>query len=60
LSEADAAVRTLRDPATIRARCASIAAFVAAGGSEHFTLDRSKLDAVAQRIATLTRCASPT
>jgi len=59
LSEADAAVRTLRDPATIRARCASIAAFVAAGGSEHFTLDRSKLDAVAQRIAALTRSRFP-
>ena len=55
----DAAVRTLRDPATIRARCAAIAAHVDAGRSEHFTLDRSKLDAVAQRIATLTRSRFP-
>ena len=51
LSELDAAVRTLRDPATIRARCAAITAFVDAGRSEHFRLDRSKLDAVAERIA---------
>lgn len=55
----DAAVRTLRDPATIRARCGAIAAFVAAGHSEHFTTDRTKLDAVAQRIATLTRTRFP-
>jgi len=59
LSEIDAAVRTLRDPATIRARCAAIAAFVGAGRSEHFLLDRSQLDAVAQRIATLTRSRFP-
>ena len=55
MSELDSAVRTLRDPATIRARCAAIAAFVDEGRSEHFRLDRSKLAAVAERIATLTR-----
>ncbi|WP_298833823.1 URC4/urg3 family protein [uncultured Piscinibacter sp.] len=55
----DAAVRTLRDPATIRARCGAITAHVAAGRSEHFTLDRTKLDEVAQRIAALTRARFP-
>ena len=59
LSELDAAVRTLRDPATIRARCAAITAFVDAGRSGHFTLDRTKLDAVAERIAALTRARFP-
>lgn len=51
----DAAVRTLRDPATIRVRCQAIAAQVRADHSPHFTLDETRLDAVAQRIATLTR-----
>jgi hypothetical protein len=55
----DAAVRTLRDPATIRARCHAITDHVAAGRSEHFTLERSKLDAVAQRIAAITRSRFP-
>ena len=59
LSELDAAVRMLREPATIRARCAAITAFVDAGRSEHFSLDRSKLDAVAERIAALTRARFP-
>ena len=59
MSEIDAAVRTLRDPATIRARCEAIAAFVGEGRSQHFTLGRSKLDAVAQRIATPTRSRFP-
>jgi hypothetical protein len=55
----DAAVRTLRDPATIRARCRAITAFVDAGRSAHFTLERAQLDAVAQRIAALTRSRFP-
>jgi len=55
----DAAVRTLRDPATIRARCAAITAHVADGRSAHFALDRTKLGAVADRIATLTRTRFP-
>ena len=59
MSELDAAVRTLREPATIRARCAAITAFVDAGRSQHFTLDRTKLDAVAERIAALTRARFP-
>ena len=57
LSEADvaAAVRVLRDPATIRARCGAITAAVAAGHSPHFTIDRSRLQPVAERVAALTR-----
>ncbi len=48
-------VATLRDPATIRQRCANVTAAVAAGASAHFTLDRARLDAVADRVAALTR-----
>jgi hypothetical protein len=48
-------VRVLRSPATIRERSASIAAAVSAGRSEHFTVDRSALPAVAQRVTRLTR-----
>ncbi len=55
MSERDLAVHTLRDPATIRSRCAAIAAAVDAGRSEHFRIDRTQLDAVAQRVAALTR-----
>jgi len=53
------AVALLRSPATIRTRCAAIADAVQAGRSEHFRLDRSRLDAVAQRVATLTRARFP-
>lgn len=49
------AVQLLRAPATIRARCAAVATAVGAGHSEHFTLDRARLDEVAQRVAALTR-----
>jgi hypothetical protein len=54
------ALRVLRDPATIRRRCAAVTAFVGAGDSAHFTLDRSHLDNAAQRVATLTRQRFPT
>src|SRR6185503_9015841 len=54
------AVRRLRSPATIRQRCGAITEMVARGDSEHFTLDRSQLPAVAQRVATLTRARFPT
>jgi hypothetical protein len=54
------AVRRLRAPATIRQRCAAITAMVARGDSAHFTLDRSEMTAVAQRVATLTRARFPT
>jgi hypothetical protein len=49
------AIVTLRDPATIRRRCANVTAAVAAGASACFTLDRTRLDAVADRVAALTR-----
>lgn len=45
----------LRAPATIRARCGTLAARAEAGDSRHFTLDRTKLPAVADRVAALTR-----
>jgi hypothetical protein len=54
-AEIDAAVRTLRDPATIRERCAAITGHVSEGHSGHFKLHRSRLDEVAQRVAALTR-----
>jgi len=49
------AVATLRDAATIRERCGHIAQAVAAGDSEHFTLDPSRLPVVAERVAALAR-----
>jgi hypothetical protein len=58
LSEAaalQAAVRTLRDPATIRERCRAVATAVENDASTHFRLHRAKLPAVAERVATLTR-----
>ena len=45
----------LREPATIRARCAAITRAVEEGRSGHFTVDRSALPALAQRVARLTR-----
>ncbi len=44
----------LHDPGTIRARCAAIVRSVEAGVSPSFTLDRSRLPAVAERVAALT------
>ncbi|KPF44006.1 uracil phosphoribosyltransferase [beta proteobacterium AAP121] len=44
----------LRDPGTIRARCAAVLRSVEAEVSEHFRLDRSRLPAVAERVAALT------
>jgi len=49
------ALRLLRAPATIRTRCAAIAAAVSGGDSAHFTIDRSRLPAVSKRVADLTR-----
>jgi hypothetical protein len=49
------AARVLRAPATIRERSALIAAAVSAGRSEHFTVDRACLPAVAERVARVTR-----
>ena len=44
----------LNDPTTIRVRCAAILAAVERGVSMHFTLDRSALPALADRVAALT------
>jgi hypothetical protein len=49
------ALRVLRSPATVRERSALIAAAVSAGRSEHFEIDRGALDAVAARVARVTR-----
>lgn len=49
----------LRNPATIRERCANITRAVDAGESGHFRLDRSRLAAVAQRVAGVTRARFP-
>lgn len=54
-----AAVQQLRQAATIRERCANIARAVEAGRSQHFTLDARRLDAVADRVAALTRSRFP-
>jgi len=54
------AVRRLRSPSTIRQRCAAITEAVACGESPHFTLQRDRLDDVAERVATLTRSRFPT
>jgi hypothetical protein len=43
----------LHDPATIRARCAAILRAVESNVSEHFTIDRSHLAVVAERVAAL-------
>lgn len=45
----------LRDPATIRARCAAVTRAVDEGRSGWFKIDRSALPAVARDVATLTR-----
>ena len=55
MPELDGGVALLRDPATIRARCANITRAVEAGASAHFRLECGRLDAVAQRVAALTR-----
>jgi hypothetical protein len=44
----------LHDPGTVRARCAAILRSVEAGVSPSFSIDRSRLDAVAERVAALT------
>jgi len=47
-------LQSLRDPGTIRARCAAILRSVEANVSEHFKVDRSRLPGVADRVAALT------
>lgn len=49
----------LRSASTIRERCRAITGATSEGRSQHFTIDRSKLDAAAERVATLTRSRYP-
>lgn len=49
----------LRDPATVRLRCAAIAQAVERGDSGWFTLDRSRLPAAAERVAATIRMRHP-
>lgn len=53
------AVSVLRDPATIRSRCAAITRAVSEGRSSHFRIDRGALAAVADRVEQVTRAAYP-
>jgi Protein of unknown function (DUF1688) len=53
------AASVLRDPATIRMRCAAITRAVGEGRSSHFKLDRNALDGVALRVEQVTRAAYP-
>lgn len=55
-----AAIATLRDPATIRARCARILGEAEAGRLDHFALARERLSDVAARVVATTRAAYPT
>ena len=54
------AASVLRNPATIRERCAAITRAVGEGRSSNFVLDRSRLDEVARRVEAVTRAAYPT
>jgi hypothetical protein len=54
------AASVLRDPATIRERCAAITRAVGEGRSSNFVLDRGRLDDVARRVEAVTRAAYPT
>jgi len=49
----------LRSTKTVRERCANVTRAVAEGRSPHFTLDRSRLDAVARRVEAVTRANYP-
>ena len=52
-------LKGLRDPATIRLRCAAITRAVDERRSSFFTIDRSKLDATAARVEHLMRARFP-
>ena len=52
-------LKGLRDPATIRLRCAAITRAVDERRSSFFTIDRSKLDAAAARVEHLMRARFP-
>ncbi len=53
------ALTTLRDPRTIRQRCTRIWERGVAKELEHFRVDLTRLDAVADRVAAVTRAAYP-
>ena len=53
------AATVLRDPATIRERCAAITRAVGEGRSANYKLDRSRLDSVAERVEQVTRASYP-
>ena len=53
------AITLLRDPATIRARCAPITRAVEAGASPYFKIDRGRLGHAAQIVERVTRAAYP-
>jgi len=52
---AAAGLAVLRDPATIRERCANVLAAAEAGRAAHLAVDRSKLDGCAAVVADVTR-----
>ncbi len=54
-----AAIDVLRDPATIRARCAAITAAVGSNRSPYFRIDRERFDFVADQVEAVTRAAYP-
>ena len=54
-----AALARLRDPATIRARCADVFAAAQSGATAHFALDLSRLPWCADLVARTTREAYP-
>jgi len=49
----------LRSAAAVRERCEDVFRFVADGRSAHFTIDDTRLDAAAARVADVTRAAYP-
>jgi hypothetical protein len=59
MPESSAAVRHLRDPRTIRARCEAVFALAEEGRLEHFRLVPSRLDEVAARVEAVTRAGYP-
>lgn len=54
-----AAVRELRDPATIRARCAELLALAGDGALSHFELRRDRLDSAADYVVDVIRDSYP-
>ena len=58
-TDAPAELIALRSAGAVRARCARVYDWVAAGNSPHFTLDEAKLDDAAALVADVTRAAYP-